>query len=181
LSTPEAVSEVGGRATAYRATLPSSESNPSAIFDISHKETQRALCMLDGVVDVTHDYRGGVFLMSAVPARSFASRSPGTHAFAAITDGQLIRREDAGDVGARRVELVLKPPFQLSQKLQLALPWHRLCWGARAKRSRRFFTGAGYRQIFASGSGHSDKGTPRLSGASSCLGGLVQETDEESP
>jgi hypothetical protein len=67
--------------------------------------------MLDGVVDVTHDYRGGVFLMSAVPARSSASRSPGTHAFAAIVDSELIRREATGDARVRRVELLFNHCF----------------------------------------------------------------------
>ena len=40
----------------------------SAIGDIARKEEQRALCILDAVIDVTHNYRGGIFLMSAVPA-----------------------------------------------------------------------------------------------------------------
>ena len=46
-----------------RVPRPSHVSFLSAIVDIAHKEKQRALCMLDGVVDVTHDYRGGVFLL----------------------------------------------------------------------------------------------------------------------
>ena len=78
--------------------------------------------MYDGVVYVAQNDRGGVFLMFTVPARPFPRRTPRPDGLATIVDGKLIRRENAPDARARRVELLLEPTFQLSQKLQLALP-----------------------------------------------------------
>ena len=83
------VDKVGGRAIAYRVPLPSHESNLSVIFDVSHKEKQRALRMLDGDIYVAQNYRGGVFFfMSVVPARPFPRRTPRPDGLATIVDGK---------------------------------------------------------------------------------------------
>ena len=94
----------------------------TAIIDISRKEKQRALCHLGGVVHVARNQRARLSLECAMPPRTLSRRPPRANGFAAIIDGELIRRQHAGDARAWVVELLLKPALQLSQEMQPALP-----------------------------------------------------------